>query len=110
MLGLAYKKDIDDPRESPAFKIIELLEQKNARVVCHDPFFSSFPNSRHYKHLRCRPAALTERELASSDAVVISTDHSVYDYGWIVRHSPLVVDTRNAARHVREGREKIVRA
>ena len=110
LLGLAYKKDIDDPRASPAFKIIELLEQKNAKVVCHDPFFASFPNSRHYKHLKAKPAALTERELASCDAVVVATDHSQYDYDWIVRHAAMVVDTRNATKQVREGREKIVHA
>ena len=110
VLGLAYKKDIDDPRESPAFKIIDLLEQKGAKVASHDPFFAGFPNSRHYKHLKCRPAALTERELAASDAVVIATDHSCFDYEWIVRHAALVVDTRNATRAVRRGRERIVGA
>jgi UDP-N-acetyl-D-glucosamine dehydrogenase len=110
VLGLAYKKDIDDPRESPAFKVIELLEQKGATVHCHDPSFKKLPPMRHYKHLKAKTVELTEKELRASDAVVIVTDHSAYDYPWIVKHSPLVVDTRNACKDVKAGREKIVKA
>ncbi len=110
VLGLAYKRDIDDPRESPSFKVIELLEQKGAHVRCHDPYFPKLPSMRHYKHLKVKPQELTEKALAESDAVVVVTDHSSYDYGWIVRHAPLVVDTRNACRDVRAGRERIVKA
>ncbi|HXG62828.1 MAG TPA: nucleotide sugar dehydrogenase [Planctomycetota bacterium] len=110
VLGLAYKRDIDDPRESPAFKIIELLEQKGADVSCHDPFFPAIPPMRHYRHLRAKTVPLRRETLAASDAVVIVTDHSAYDYPWIVRHARLVLDTRNACRGVRSGREKIVKA
>ncbi len=110
VLGLAYKRDIDDPRESPAFKVIELLEQKGAAVRCHDPLIPRIPAMRHYKHLKAKAVELTEKALADSDAVVIVTDHSAYDYPWIVRHSPLVLDTRNACRDVKGGREKIVKA
>jgi UDP-N-acetyl-D-glucosamine dehydrogenase len=110
VLGLAYKKDIDDPRESPSFRVMELLEQKGAVVRCHDPFFPKVPPMRHYAHLKAKAAALTEGTLAESDAVVIVTDHAAYDYAWIVRHAPLVVDTRNACRDVKAGRGKIVKA
>jgi len=111
MLGLAYKKDIDDPRESPAFKILELLEQKGAKVVYNDPHVPTFPNMRHYRHLRIKPVELTEKELASKDAVLIITDHSDYDYEWIVKHSALVVDTHNTCAQLRNvWPDKIVRA
>ncbi len=103
VLGLAYKKDIDDPRESPAFKIIELLEAKGAAVRAHDPAFSRIPPMRHYKHLKVKAVPLTEKELKASDAVVIVTDHSAYDYAWIAKHAPLLVDTRNACGSVKAG-------
>jgi UDP-N-acetyl-D-glucosamine dehydrogenase len=104
VLGLAYKKDIDDPRESPAFKVIELLEQKGATVRWHDPFFPKLPAMRHYKHLKAKPVELTEKALADSDAALIVTDHSAYDYAWIAKHAPLVLDTRNACAGVKSGR------
>jgi UDP-N-acetyl-D-glucosamine dehydrogenase len=110
VLGLAYKRDIDDPRESPSFKVIELLEQKGVVVRCHDPFFPKLPPMRHYRHLKAKAVELTERALRDSDAVVIVTDHTAYDYAWIVRHAPLVIDTRNACRSVTAGREKIIKA
>ena len=110
VLGLAYKKDIDDPRESPAFKVIELLEQKGATVRCHDPSFKKLPPMRHYQHLKAKTTDLTEKELRSVDAVVIVTDHSTYDYPWIVKHSTLVVDTRNACKNVKSGLEKVIKA
>jgi UDP-N-acetyl-D-mannosaminuronate dehydrogenase len=110
VLGLAYKKDIDDPRESPAFKIIELLEQKGASVRCHDPLIPRIPPMRHYKHLKARAVELSEKALSEPDAVVIVTDHSAYDFSFIVRHARLVLDTRNACRDVKAGREKIVQA
>jgi UDP-N-acetyl-D-glucosamine dehydrogenase len=110
VLGLAYKRDIDDPRESPAFKVIELLEQKGAAVTCHDPSFKKLPPMRHYKHLKARTVELTERALQGADATIIVTDHSVYDYPWIVKHAPLVIDTRNACKDVKAGRDKVVKA
>jgi UDP-N-acetyl-D-glucosamine dehydrogenase len=110
VLGLAYKKDIDDSRESPSFKVIELLESKGATVRAHDPFLPKIPVTRHYKHLKAKTVELTEKALKESDAVVIVTDHSSYDYAWIVKNSPLVVDTRNACKDVKTGQEKIVKA
>ena len=110
MLGLAYKKDIDDPRESPAFKLLELLEQKGAEVVYNDPHIPSFPTMRHYKHLKVKNVAVTESVLVSVDAALIVTDHSEYDYETIAKHAPLIVDTRNACGGLTQWREKIVRA
>jgi UDP-N-acetyl-D-glucosamine dehydrogenase len=110
VLGLAYKKDIDDPRESPSFKVIELLEAKGATVRAHDPFLPKLPTMRHYKHLKVKTVELTEKVLKESDAVVIVTDHSSFDYAWIVKNSSLVVDTRNACKDVKNGQEKVVKA
>ena len=110
VLGLAYKKDIDDCRESPSFKVIELLEAKGAVVRVQDPFVPAIPSTRHYKHLKAESVELTAKTVADHDAVAIVTDHSSYDYDWIVKHAKLVVDTRGACRDVRRGREKIVKA
>jgi UDP-N-acetyl-D-glucosamine dehydrogenase len=110
VLGLAYKKDIDDTRESPSFKVIELLESKGATVRAHDPFLPKIPTTRHYKHLKAKTVELSEKTLREMDAVVIVTDHSSYDYAWIVKNSSLVVDTRNACKDVKNGQGKIVKA
>lgn len=109
LLGVAYKKDLDDTRESPALRLIELLLQKGARVSYHDPYVSALRRSRKYD-FNMASVPLTRDELERADAVVIATDHSVFDYDFIVRHSRLVIDTRNATKSVRHGREKIVRA
>lgn len=98
ILGLAYKRDIDDPRESPAFKIAEILQQKGAVLSWNDPHFAAIPKMRHYRGLKMRRVELDEEELAGHDAVVVVTNHSAYDYGMIVRASRLVIDTRNACR------------
>ncbi len=110
LLGLAYKKDIDDPRESPAFKLLELLENKGAKCVYNDPHIPQFPNMRHYRHLKIKPVELSDKELASKDAVMIVTAHSAFDYEYIVRHSPLIVDTQNACGQLKQWSHKIVRA
>ena len=110
VLGLSYKKDVDDPRESPSFKVIELLLAKGAHVVYHDPYFPTMPAMRHYPHVKVEAVELTERSLSEQDAVVIVTDHSAYDYAWIVKHARRVIDSRHATRDVAQGREKIVQA
>ena len=95
ILGVAYKKDVDDPRESPAFALLELLAGRGAVVSYNDPHVPTLPRMRHHRiHLDSRP--LTEQVLAEQDCVVIVTDHSAFDYDAIVRHARLVVDTRNA--------------
>jgi UDP-N-acetyl-D-glucosamine dehydrogenase len=96
ILGMAYKRDIDDVRESPALDVMRLLMRKGADLSYHDPYVSEIhDNGEVY-----RSVPLTERLLNSCDCVVIATDHQVIDYGFIVEHSALVVDTRNATRAV----------
>ena len=107
ILGVAYKKDIDDLRESPALRLIALLGENGARVDYHDPYFPHLHKMRHYD-LQLASVELTPQALASYDAVVIATDHSRIDYAWVVKNSKLVIDTRNATRNVAEGKEKIV--
>jgi UDP-N-acetyl-D-glucosamine dehydrogenase len=109
VLGVAYKKDVDDPRESPAFAILELLLRRGAAVTYNDPHVPTLPHMRHHSiHLDSQP--LTEIFISSQDCVVIVTDHSAYDYPWIVRHARLVVDTRNATRDCTADRDKLWKA
>ena len=110
ILGMAYKKDVDDPRESPGFELMDLLLQQGATVTYNDPHIPLLPSMRRYPHLRMQSQELTAAYLAAQDCVLIATDHSAYDPGFIVSHARLVVDTRNVTRSVRLGREKIVRA
>ncbi len=109
LLGAAYKKDIDDPRESPSFKLIEIMLEKGAHVDYNDPLIPELPDMRMYD-IKKKSVELTAENLAQYDCVLISTDHSVYDWDFIVKHSKLVVDTRNATKNVLEGRDKIVKA
>jgi UDP-N-acetyl-D-glucosamine dehydrogenase len=109
VLGIAYKKDVDDVRESPAIRLIELLQDRGALVVYHDPHVPRVPKMRQH-HLDMLSVPLTDAALEDCDAVVIATDHSCFDYARVVARSSLVVDTRNACRGVKTGREKIVRA
>ena len=92
VLGVAYKKDIDDMRESPALDVIRMLEEQSAKVVYHDPHVATFREDGHERH----SVDLTDNELRSADAVVIITDHSSIDYQRVVDLSAVVVDTRNA--------------
>ena len=109
VLGVAYKKDVDDARESPAFVLMELLEKGGAVVSYNDPHIERLPRTRHF-NIPKKSVPLTAEYLAEVDCVLIATDHSTYDYDFIVRHAPLVVDTRNATKNVRKGREKICKA
>jgi UDP-N-acetyl-D-glucosamine dehydrogenase len=112
VLGVAYKKDVDDLRESPALKVIEILESRGAEVSYNDPYVPSLRarKLRHYETFELDSVELTDKVVAGADCVLIATDHTAYDYDGIVRSARSVVDTRNATRRVREGREKIVRA
>jgi UDP-N-acetyl-D-glucosamine dehydrogenase len=109
VLGLAYKKDIDDLRESPSIELIELLRAKGAKVDYNDPYIPQTHKQRQHD-LKMKSKKLSAKMLAAYDVVLISTDHSTYDYNWIVRNARLVVDTRNATASVRKGRKKIVKA
>jgi len=98
VLGIAYKKDIDDQRESPSLKIISLLQQKGIKVAYNDPYVPESSGHREYPGLALASVPLTARRLRASDAVIIATDHSDYDYRWIVKNARLVIDTRNAVK------------
>src|SRR5882672_413416 len=104
VLGVAYKRDIDDLRESPSLTIIELLQKEGAQVSYHDPFFPTIGKGRRYD-LQMKRAPL--ENLGQYDCVLIVTDHSEYDYRRIVQESQLVVDTRNATKGTQS--EKVVR-
>jgi UDP-N-acetyl-D-glucosamine dehydrogenase len=110
ILGMAYKKDVDDPRESPGFELMDLLLSKGAVVEYNDPHIPTLPSMRKYPHLKMSSVELTAAQLATSDLVLIVTDHSAYDWPFIVAHSPLIVDTRNATKGLLSGSGKIVKA
>jgi UDP-N-acetyl-D-glucosamine dehydrogenase len=111
LLGLAYKKNVDDIRESPAFRLIELLHERGAKVDYYDPYVPVIPRTREHaplagiKSVKWRPESF-----ARYDAVLICTDHDKVDYAAVVRHARLVVDSRNATKAVKTGRERIVLA
>ena len=106
ILGVAYKKDIGDIRESPALEVIRLILDKKAEFLYHDPYIKnlSLDDSRIY-----HAEPLTVNLVENADCVVILTDHGVIDYDWLVAHAQLVVDTRNATRNVKKGQEKIIK-
>ena len=93
VLGLAYKKNIDDTRESPAVEIMDLLQDKGAVIAYSDPHVPIFPRKRDY-HFDLQSIALTPQHIASYDCVVLATDHDGFDYSQLVQHARLIVDTR----------------
>lgn len=103
VLGVAYKKDIKDVRESPALDVIKLLEDKGAKVTYNDPFVPQF----RWKDKNIKSTKLTAAVLKQADLVVILTNHTQYDYNWIVKNSKAIFDTRNATHEVTQGRKKI---
>ena len=92
LLGMAYKNDVDDPRESPGFELMDLLEKKGAVVSYNDPHIPELPPMRRYPHLRRSSSELTAALLAAQDAVVVVADHSTFDWEWVVEHAALVVE------------------
>lgn len=107
VLGIAYKKDIDDQRESPSLKIISILQKKGAKVEYNDPYVSKSSGLRGYPGMSLKSVPLTAKRLQQADAVIIATDHSSYDYNWIVKNAKLVVDSRNA---VKKPRKNVIKA
>jgi len=108
VLGLAYKKNIDDLRESPSIRLIELLRNKGANVEYHDPYCPKMKEMRHQPHYMLEMQSVPlEAAIAKADAVVIATDHDCIDYAAVVRDAKLVIDTRNATKKVTFGRDKI---
>jgi UDP-N-acetyl-D-glucosamine dehydrogenase len=110
ILGVAYKKDVDDVRESPALEIMEILQNQGAILSYNDPYIPRLHKMRHYDFSLMSSVALTQEALRNQDVAVITTDHTNFDYQWIVDNAPLVIDTRNATRNVVRGRDKVVRA
>jgi UDP-N-acetyl-D-glucosamine dehydrogenase len=110
ILGMAYKKDIDDPRESPSFELLKLLRAGGAIVSYNDPHIPRLPPMRHRDVPDITSCELTEEFVAQQDVLLIATDHSTYDYDYLVRHAQLIIDTRNATRNVTHERDKIRKA
>jgi UDP-N-acetyl-D-glucosamine dehydrogenase len=110
ILGVAYKRDIDDPRESPSFRLMELLSARGAKITYSDPHIPRLPRMRHYDLSEMTSHELTKEFLAAQDCVLIATDHSAFDYDLVVKHSRLVVDTRNATSGVTTVGATIVKA
>lgn len=109
ILGASYKKNIDDMRESPSLKLIELFNESGALVDYNDPYVPALPPTRKYKY-DMRSVELTEKNLASYDVVVIVTDHDDYDYEFIHKHANLLVDTRNALKNIHKDTKKVITA
>ena len=106
--GIAFKRDIDDTRETPAVPIIDLLQSHEAEVCYHDPHCPVFPEMKN-KDLS-RSVGLSPELLESLDCVVIVTDHSAVDYEMMGKHAPLIVDTRNAMDRIKSPTAKIIKA
>ena len=109
VLGVAYKKDVDDMRESPALEILDLLRERGAEIHYNDPYIPKIPRLRKYE-FDLKSSALTETLLKDMDAVIIVTDHSSYDYEWIAGNSNIVLDTRNATASIKSNKDKIIKA
>ncbi len=103
VIGVAYKKDVDDLRESPAIRVIELLRDAGAKVSYHDPYVPQFPKLRAHD-IALSSVPLTAETLAACDCALVLTDHSSIDWGLVAEHAPLVVDTRNVLPSCANGR------
>jgi UDP-N-acetyl-D-glucosamine dehydrogenase len=111
IIGVAYKKNIDDTRESPALTIMEALERQGAIASFHDPHLAEIPPTReHAQFAGRRSTPLSEAAAASVDAAIICTDHDAVDYRLLVEHCPLVIDTRNACARRGLASERVVKA
>ena len=111
LLGIAYKPNVDDDRESPSYKLWELLAEKGAKVDYHDPHVPSIRPTREYpKFAGIKSKALTPAAIAKYDCVLISTDHAKVDYALVLKNAKLVVDTRNALAGVRASKKNVIKA
>lgn len=109
ILGVAYKKDVDDARESPALVIMDLLQKKGATILYHDPYINKLPPFRKY-NFDLKSTPLTAKLLRNIDAAVVVTDHSQIDYEWVIKHIPLLIDTRNVTKNINKWKHKIIKA
>jgi UDP-N-acetyl-D-glucosamine dehydrogenase len=110
LLGLAYKKDVDDVRESPSVTLIEQLQKRGAVVSYHDPFIPSAKPMREHNITHLKSVPLTAAALKQYDCVLIATDHSNVDYDMLGANASLIVDTRNAMANVKKPAARIVKA
>jgi len=111
VLGVAYKKNVDDTRESPSLKLIELIEERGATVAFHDPFIATIPRTRKHAALAGRRSIpLDAQSVSSFAAVLIATDHDGVDYALLARHAKLIIDTRNVCARSGLGGAHIVKA
>lgn len=109
ILGVSYKRDVDDLRESPSLAIMDLLTKRGATVDYNDPYFPELPRTRRYDFNK-KSVPLTEKTLSSYDCVVIATDHSSYDPSFILKHARLIIDTRNLIGRNGLVSQKVIRA
>lgn len=107
VLGISYKRNVDDPRESPSIQIMELVRDKGGKVDYSDPYSPAFPKMRHHA-FDLKSVDITPENLKKYDAVILATDHDRFDYDMILQHAPLIIDTRGKFRH--EAAEHVVRA
>ena len=105
ILGVAYKKDVRDSRESPAIEIIEILLKKGAKVFYNDPYIPELKVDK----VSFKSISISEKSLREADCVTIVTDHRLYDYRKIVKTAHLIIDTRNATKGILKGRKRVVR-
>lgn len=111
VIGLAYKKDVDDMRESPTLELLEILYKKGAKPAYYDPYIPYIIKTRKHPVLEgMESIQLTPESIRKYDAILIATDHSNIDYNQLVQHAQLVIDTRNATKNVTQAREKIFKA
>lgn len=111
IVGIAYKKNVDDMRESPALKIMELLEERGAVVGYHDPFLPEMPATREHREFAGRRSTpLSRAALADIDAALICTDHDAVDYAALINFCPLVIDTRNVCGRLGLARDTVIKA
>lgn len=111
LLGLAYKKNVPDIRESPSLRLMELLIERGADVAYHDPFLAEIPRTREYGHLKGRRSvAIDPQALEGFDAAIVATDHDAVDYAAIASLLPLVIDTRNVFARAGIAAENVVKA
>jgi len=111
ILGIAYKKNVDDMRESPALEIMEILRERGAEVFYYDPFIPEIEKTREHMELAgMKSIECTAEELEKIDAVIVCADHDNVDYNFIVENSSLVIDTRNATKTVKHHRDRIFKA
>jgi UDP-N-acetyl-D-glucosamine dehydrogenase len=110
-MGVAYKKNVDDLRESPALEIMEIIQKRGGNIAFHDPYIPEIlPTREHAGFQGMKSVRFDEPTVSKFDAVLITTDHSNVDYASLVRWSKLVVDTRNATKNVHRGGARIVSA